>query len=77
MAGITLEQASAQLATYLAAETAVLANQEYEIAGRKLKRANLAEIQSGITLWDGRCKMLAARLSNGGRGRSRTVVAAG
>lgn len=77
MAGITLEQANAQLASYLAAETAVLANQSYEIAGRKLSRANLAEIQAGITLWDGRCKTLAARTSAGGRGRSRTIVAAG
>ena len=36
MAGITLEQAEAQLASYLAAETKVLAGQSYEIAGRKL-----------------------------------------
>jgi hypothetical protein len=41
MAGITLAQAEAQLALYLAAEEAVLANQSYEIAGRKLTRADL------------------------------------
>ena len=36
MAGITLAQAEAQLALYLAAEEKVLAGQSYEIAGRKL-----------------------------------------
>jgi len=72
MAGITLEQAQAQLAAYLAAETAVLSGQKYEIAGRMLMRANLAEIQTGIRTWNER----VITLSNAGRGRSRarTVV---
>jgi len=59
MAGITQAQAEAQLASYLAAETAVLSGQGYEINGRKLTRANLAEIQRGIQIWDGRVKNLA------------------
>ena len=42
MAGITLTQAQAQLDAYLAAETAVLTGQKYEIAGRVLERADLA-----------------------------------
>lgn len=73
MAGITLEQAQGQLAAYLAAETAVLSGQKYEIAGRMLMRANLAEIQTGIRTWNER----VITLSNAGRGRSRarTVVA--
>lgn len=49
MAGITLAQAEAQLNAYLAAETAVLAGQSYEIAGRSLRRADLDMIQKGIS----------------------------
>ncbi len=71
MAGITLEQAQAQLDKYLEAEAAVLANQEYEIAGRRLKRADLASIQIGIKAWDGRVKQLSDRAT--GRRRSYTV----
>ena len=61
MAGITLAQAQAQLDAYLAAETAVLLGQSYEIAGRSLKRADLNNIQAGITLWNERVKELSAR----------------
>lgn len=75
MAGITLAQAEAQLASYLAAETAVLTGQSYEIAGRKLTRANLAEIQKGIEIWNGRATTLAA--SSAGASRARTIVPAG
>lgn len=60
MAGITLEQAQQRLNDYLAAEAAVLANQSYEIHGRKLTRANLSEITNGIAIWDKRCKQLSS-----------------
>lgn len=72
MAGITLQQAQTQLDLYLAAEAQVLANQSYEIAGRKLTRANLQEIQQGIETWDARVKNLT-RTSSGFR-RTRTIV---
>jgi hypothetical protein len=62
MAGITLSDAEAQLAKYIAAETAVLNNQSYTIGGRALTRANLKDIQVGIERWDARVK----RLSNSG-----------
>ncbi|MFS2004620.1 DUF6148 family protein [Duganella sp. CT11-25] len=75
MAGITLQLAQAQLESYLAAETAALAGQSYEIAGRKLTRADLATIQTGITLWNRRVGELASRAT--GRGRSRTLVPGG
>jgi hypothetical protein len=75
MAGISLAQAEAQLAAYLAAETAVLSGQSYEIAGRKLTRANLAEIQKGIEIWNGRATTLAAAAT--GASRARTIVPAG
>ena len=75
MAGITLEQAQAQLDTYLAAEVAVLKNQSYEIAGRKLTRADLYAIQAGVTAWDKRVKELDGR--SRGRRRNRTIVYGG
>jgi hypothetical protein len=72
MAGITLENAQAQLDLYLEAERAVLLNQEYEIAGRRLKRADLESIQIGIKSWDARVKQLAGVAC--GRRRNRTIV---
>lgn len=71
MAGITLAQAETQLASYLAAETAVLSGQEYEIAGRRLKRANLNEIRAGIDSWNARVQSLSRNAS--GRGRAINV----
>lgn len=72
MAGITQQQAQAQLDLYLAAEAKVLTNQSYEIAGRKLTRANLQEIRQGIETWDARVKNLA-RIASGIR-RTRTIL---
>lgn len=74
MAGITLAQAEAQLALYLAAEAAVLTGQSYEIAGRKLTRANLDEVRSGVETWNSRVVNLAA--ASQGRSRARTIVPA-
>lgn len=75
MAAISLSQAQTQLTAYLAAETAVLTGQSYEIAGRRLQRANLIEIQAGIKLWSDRVTGLTNAAS--GRSRARTVIAAG
>lgn len=71
MAGITLAQAQAQLDAYLAAETAILSGQSYEIGGRKLTRANLELVQQGITLWNQRVQSLSASVA--GRGRALSV----
>ena len=68
MAGITLAAAQAQLDAYLAAETAILSRQEYVINGRRLRFADMAAVQAGITLWDRRVKDLSSRAA--GRGRS-------
>ena len=70
MAGITLETAQARLDAYLAAELAVLGGQAYEIAGRMLRRADLAEIRAGIEVWDQRVKTLTAQAA----GRRRAIV---
>jgi len=71
MAGLTVALAQAQLDLYLDAERKVLSNQSYSLLGRTLTRANLAEIQAGIDLWDRRIKDLTAKES--GRGRTRIV----
>ena len=75
MAGITLATAQIQLTAYLAAETAVLTGQSYEIAGRKLTRADLEMIQKGVETWNARVINLSNQAS--GRSRARTVVAGG
>ncbi len=62
MAGITLAQAEAQLAVWLDASLKVATGQAYEIAGRKLTRADAAVIQKQITFWDRQVK----RLTRGG-----------
>jgi hypothetical protein len=75
MAGITLAQAEAQLALYLAAEVSVLAKQSYRIGEREMTFADLKEIQAGIKIWNDRATTLGA--SAEGRGRLRTIVPAG
>jgi len=69
MAGITLAQAEAQLTLYLAAEEKVLLGQSYELLGRRLTRADLADIQAGIKTWNDRVTTLSAVSSRGGRSR--------
>lgn len=67
MAGITLAQAEAELALWLAADAAVSSNQSYSISsgggsGRQLTRADALEIRNNIDYWNGWC----CRLSRGG-----------
>jgi len=70
MAGITLEQAQSKLDEYLAAESAVLSGQAYEIAGRSLRRADLDAIHAGIKIWNERVQTLSAAAE----GRGRVIV---
>jgi hypothetical protein len=65
MAGISLSLAQTQLDAYLAAETAILSGQEYVIGTRRLKRADLAAVQAGITIWNQRVQDLTARQRRG------------
>lgn len=73
MSGINVAQAQARLDAYLAAEIKVLAGQSYEIAGRKMTRADLAEIRAGIAECNEQLANLSSRAS--GRTRAYTVVA--
>jgi hypothetical protein len=68
MAGITLADAEAQLAAWLAASTAVANGQSYTIEGRSLTRADAAEIRRSLDYWDQKVQTLSMRSS--GRGRS-------
>ncbi len=72
MAGITLAQAEAQLAAWIEADTKVAGGQSYEIAGRRLTRADAADITAKIEYWNG--KVLSLSQSAAGRSRARTMV---
>lgn len=68
MSGITLDQAQAQLAAWLAASLAVSQNQEYSIGTRKLRRADAAVIREQITYWQGMVAQLTATATGRRRG---------
>ena len=70
MAGITLAQAEAALALWVAADQAVASGQSYSIKDRSLTRANAAEITEKIEYWNNWVK----KLSRSARGRTRYVV---
>ena len=72
MSGITLAEAEAQLALWLAADEAVASGQSYSIKDRSLSRADAAEITRKIDYWDNKVKMLSRNAR--GRGRTRYVV---
>ncbi len=59
MAGITLAQAEARLDEYLAAESAVLGGQSYQIGSRQLTRADLKDIRDGIAYWENKVQRLS------------------
>ncbi|MEX0745687.1 MAG: DUF6148 family protein [Phycisphaeraceae bacterium] len=71
MAGITLVEAEAQLAVWIAASSAVASNQEYEIdtgnGRRRLKRADASAIQKQIEFWDRKVKELTPADAGGTR----------
>lgn len=71
MAGITLAQAEAKLTLYLDALDKIVLKQKVEIDGQALTRANLADVEAAIKVWDARVKALSATAS--GRGRMRTI----
>jgi len=54
--GITLEMCQEKLKMYLKAEEKVLLGQAYNIDGKEVTRADIGKIQSGINLWEERCR---------------------
>lgn len=77
MAGISLADAQAQLALWLAASSSIAAKQSYSIetAGtrRQLTHVDAAEVRNNIAFWDAKVKELTPAAS-GGRRRIRYVV---
>lgn len=71
MAGITLANAESQLALWLAADAAVATSQSYEIAGRRLTRADAGEITAKIDYWN--AKVVTLTNQSSGVSRARTV----
>lgn len=76
MAGITLADAEAQLAIWIAASTAVASSQSYQVDSgngrRTLTRADAAEIKGMIEFWDRKVKQLSGAAS--GQRRVRYTV---
>lgn len=70
---LTIEQWQTRLTAYLAAETAVLTNQEYEMetgtGRRKLRRADLSAIRAGIAECSQAISQLTPPAPGGGRTR--------
>lgn len=59
MAGITLAQAAAQLALWLAADAAVASGQAYAMGEKSLTMANAAEIRKNIEFWNAKVQGLS------------------
>ncbi len=60
MAGITLAQAEAKLATWMAAEDKLANGVEARQGDRVLKYADLSEVREQITYWEGKCNDLSS-----------------
>lgn len=58
MAGITLEQAQAQLDAWYEASLKVAQSQEYAIGDRRLTRADAKEIAANVKFWEARVNKL-------------------
>lgn len=60
MAGLTLAQADAQLAAWVAASTAVAGGQSYTIGSRSLSRADASDIKDMVVFWNDQVKSLTS-----------------
>jgi len=58
MAGITLAQAEAKLATWMDALDALATSQSYTIGNRELRRADLKDVKDQIDYWDAKVQNL-------------------
>lgn len=67
----TVEQCEQMISSYIAAEQAILLGQEYEIeisgTRRRLKRADLRLVQSGVRLWETRLEIARMQANRSGR----------
>jgi hypothetical protein len=70
MAGLTLANAEAKLAEWLAVDTQLQTGQQVRFNDRWLTRADALEVRNNIDYWNKKCQELEAAA---GRGRSRNV----
>lgn len=73
MPGITLEQAEAALANWIAADAAVSKNQSYTMDDRTLTRAHASEVRENLNFWENKIAVLS-RQAAGQRGLSISVA---
>jgi len=73
MAGITLAQAEAALANWIAADTAVSKNQSYTMDDRTLTRAHASEVRENLRFWENKVAILQ-READGARGISMSTA---
>jgi hypothetical protein len=59
MAGLTVEQAEAQLALWLDADAKVSQRQQWTHQGRMFTAADAGEIRANIEFWDKQCNRMA------------------
>jgi hypothetical protein len=71
MAGLTLADAEAKLAGWLAADAQLQTGQEVWFDKRKLTRADAEQVRNNIDYWSKKCQELDA--ATNGRGRSCNV----
>ena len=65
MAGWDLANLTTEFDTWKAASTAIATGQEYEIAGRRLERANLEEVREYLDYLDKKIKAFEENASGG------------
>ena len=69
MAGITVTQAEAQLALWIAADAALAGGQSYSIAGRQLTRVDAEQVRANIVYWENKVASLSNSRNGGARVR--------
>jgi hypothetical protein len=72
---MTLEQAQAQLDAWLAASLALAGGKEHEVAGRRIRFEDGAEVREQIAFWQRQVGALSAAATGATYGSARYVVA--
>ncbi len=75
MSTITLEQAQAQLAAWLAASLALASGKEHEVAGRRIRFEDSREVREQVAFWERRVAALEAQAVGATRASSGYALA--
>lgn len=74
MAGLTLLQAEAKLAEWMAADTDLQNGQQVKFGERFLTRADALEVRNNIDYWEKKVQEINAKETGGGRSRTVTPL---